>query len=62
MVIVWALAVVVAGGLTLWLRDSTYPGGPDVWEENQPGERHDLPPCPASDTAGAVACVYLESP
>ncbi len=61
LVIAWALAVAVAGGLTVWLQDSTEPGGPYVWEENKPGERLDLPPCPTPDTAVAQACAYIDS-
>ncbi|KUN71933.1 hypothetical protein AQJ54_04075 [Streptomyces griseorubiginosus] len=34
--LVWAVLVVVAGGLTLWLQDSTEPPGPYVWEETSP--------------------------
>ncbi|MFJ9150100.1 hypothetical protein ACIRP7_18855 [Streptomyces sp. NPDC102270] len=34
--LVWAALVVVAGGLTLWLRDSTEPTGPYVWQEASP--------------------------
>ncbi|AYC38651.1 hypothetical protein [Streptomyces griseorubiginosus] len=34
--LVWAVLVVVAGGLTLWLQDSTEPPGPYVWEQSSP--------------------------
>jgi hypothetical protein len=34
--VVWAALVVVAGGLTLWLRGSTEPTVPYVWEEASP--------------------------
>ncbi|MDQ0751234.1 hypothetical protein QF034_005465 [Streptomyces africanus] len=61
-VIVWVLAVAVAGGLTLWLRDSTEPQGPYVWENTKPDETPDLPPCPTPDRAGLpVACAYVEA-
>jgi hypothetical protein len=30
--LVWAVLVVAAGGLTLWLQDSDEPSGPYVWE------------------------------
>ncbi|MFJ4564257.1 hypothetical protein ACIP4U_11155 [Streptomyces caelestis] len=60
-VIVWALAVVVGGGLTLWMRDSTEPRGPYVWEQTKPDETPDLPPCPTSADGGAVACAYVEA-
>lgn len=35
-VVVWAVLVVVAGGLTLWLRDSVEPPGPYSWQEASP--------------------------
>ncbi|MER7404358.1 hypothetical protein ABT373_18130 [Streptomyces sp. NPDC000070] len=59
-VIAWALVVVVAGGLTLWMRESTEPRGPYVWEEAKPDETPDLPPCPTSEDGLAVACAYVE--
>ncbi|MEU5046934.1 hypothetical protein [Streptomyces griseorubiginosus] len=34
--VVWAVLVVVAGGLTLWLQDSVQPRGPYRWEESSP--------------------------
>lgn len=34
--VVWAALVVVAGGLTLWLRDSDEPSGPYVRERASP--------------------------
>lgn len=34
--VVWAVLVVVAGGLTLWLQDSAEPSGPYGWEESSP--------------------------
>lgn len=60
-VIVWALLVVVAGGLTLWAQDSTEPQGPYVWELTDPDEPADLPPCPTPEGDGAVACRYAEA-
>ncbi|WP_369172313.1 hypothetical protein AB5J49_31845 [Streptomyces sp. R28] len=33
---VWVIVVVVAGGATLWLRDSAEPPGPYGWEEASP--------------------------
>ncbi|MEU4465192.1 hypothetical protein AB0G20_16000 [Streptomyces sp. NPDC024017] len=59
-VIVWLLAVAVAGGLTLWMQDSTEPRGPYVWEETNPDEPPDLPPCPRPEEAGASACAYAD--
>lgn len=59
-VIVWVLVVAVAGGLTLWMQDSTEPRGPYVWEETNPDEPPDLPPCPTPEEAGAVACAYAD--
>jgi hypothetical protein len=60
-VIAWALVVVVAGGLTLWMRDSTQPRGPYVWENTNPGDKPDLPPCPTPEDGGAVLCAYTEA-
>jgi hypothetical protein len=60
-VIVWVLVVVVAGGLTLWMQDSTQPRGPYVWENANPDETPDLPPCPTSEDGGAVLCAYVEA-
>ncbi|WP_234021631.1 hypothetical protein [Streptomyces sp. 351MFTsu5.1] len=34
--LVWAVLVVVAGALTLWLQDSAEPPGPYVWERSSP--------------------------
>ncbi|WP_256123043.1 hypothetical protein [Streptomyces sp. LUP47B] len=34
--LVWAVLVVAAGGLTLWLQDSDEPSGPYVWERASP--------------------------
>ncbi|WDV54454.1 hypothetical protein PV963_30890 [Streptomyces coeruleorubidus] len=59
-VIVWALVVAVAGGLTLWMQDSTEPQGPYVWENTDPEETPDLPPCPTPEEGGAVLCAYAE--
>ncbi|CAL9297166.1 hypothetical protein SUDANB51_05486 [Streptomyces sp. enrichment culture] len=60
-VIVWAVVVVVAGGLTLWVQDSTEPQGPYVWERTDPDETPDLPPCPTPEGVGAVLCAYAET-
>ncbi|MFB7928532.1 hypothetical protein ACFC4C_05430 [Streptomyces sp. NPDC056039] len=57
-VIVWALAVVVGGGLTVWMQDSTEPQGPYVWEETNPDEPPSLPPCPTPEGVADVACAY----
>ncbi|GAA2288238.1 hypothetical protein GCM10010234_30640 [Streptomyces hawaiiensis] len=58
----WALLVAVAGGLTLWMRDSTEPRGPYVWQQTDPGGTPDLPPCPTTGESGAVACGYVDAP
>ncbi|MEU0411017.1 hypothetical protein ABZ307_24815 [Streptomyces griseorubiginosus] len=34
--VVWAVLLVVAGGLTLWLQDSAEPRGPYGWERASP--------------------------
>ncbi|MEU0245305.1 hypothetical protein ABZ192_13425 [Streptomyces sp. NPDC006235] len=60
-VIAWALVVVVAGGLTLWIQDSTQPRGPYVWENTNPDETPDPPPCPTPEHGGVVLCAYAES-
>ncbi|MFJ3513025.1 hypothetical protein [Streptomyces luteogriseus] len=53
----WASAVAVAGGLTLWMHDSTEPPGPYVRERTDPGTAQDLPPCPTPE-----ACAYAVTP
>ncbi|MFF7953409.1 hypothetical protein [Streptomyces griseorubiginosus] len=65
--VVWAVLVVVAGGLTLWLQDSTEPPGPYVWQNTSPTP--DLPedwastcPTPTTDPDGhrsVVACAFI---
>lgn len=60
-VIAWALAVAVAGGLTLWMQDSTQPQGPYVWEQTKPDETPDLPPCPTTEEGVVTLCAYAES-
>ncbi|MBR8643690.1 hypothetical protein KEF29_40885 [Streptomyces tuirus] len=60
-VIAWALVVAVAGGLTLWAQDSMEPQGPYVWEQTEPDETPDLPPCPTPEHGGAVLCAYAEA-
>ncbi|MGV9450454.1 hypothetical protein [Streptomyces sp. NPDC003635] len=39
----WAVAVAVAGGLTLWLQDTGEPQGPYQWQEaeHDPADAHD---------------------
>ncbi|NEE21059.1 hypothetical protein G3M58_83190 [Streptomyces sp. SID7499] len=56
-VVAWALAVAVTGGLTLWMQDSTEPRGPYVWEETGSGDAQHLPPCPTPQ-----ACAYGTTP
>ncbi|WP_037846555.1 hypothetical protein [Streptomyces sp. NRRL S-474] len=60
-VIVWALVVVVAGGLTLWVQDSMEPQGPYVGEQTKPDETPDLPPCPTPEEGLDVACAYVKA-
>ncbi|KOV97984.1 hypothetical protein ADK65_23970 [Streptomyces sp. NRRL B-1140] len=62
LVIGWALLVAVAGCLTLWMQDSAEPRGPYVWQEADPGEAPDLPPCPQTGEGERVACAYLGTP
>ncbi|MEU2750292.1 hypothetical protein ABZ613_29260 [Streptomyces collinus] len=57
-VIGWVLVVAVTGGLTLWMQDSAEPAGPYVWEQTNPDEPLDLPPCPSPEDTGAPACAY----
>ncbi|MGW0990214.1 hypothetical protein ACWD46_29170 [Streptomyces sp. NPDC002486] len=61
-VIGWALLVAAAGGLTLWMQDSTEPRGPYIWQQADPDEPPDLPPCPTTGDGGAVACAYVDTP
>jgi hypothetical protein len=60
--LVWAIAVAVGGGLTLWLQDSTEPPPPARWESAHPSEPAapllKATVCPHDDGATAVACVY----
>ncbi|MCX5061335.1 hypothetical protein OOK12_30720 [Streptomyces sp. NBC_00452] len=48
-VLVWATAVAVGGGLTLWLQDSMQPRPPAVREQESPAE-------PAAPLLKATAC------
>ncbi|MEV5429907.1 hypothetical protein [Streptomyces sp. NPDC052701] len=71
---VWAAAVVVGGGLTVWLQDSAEPGGPYTWQPAESGDPAPDPPdrgdrsdqgdratrCPADGTA--VLCAYATIP
>lgn len=67
--LVWAALVVVAGGLTLWLQDSTEPTGPYVWERASPTPSlpegwHSLCPGPTSGPGAhptVVACAFISS-
>ncbi|MFF8670752.1 hypothetical protein [Streptomyces sp. NPDC015242] len=61
-VILWALVVVAAGGLTLWAQTSAEPGGPYVWENADPDEAPDLPPCPTPEGDLMTACAYIGRP
>ncbi|MFC8424394.1 hypothetical protein ACFUN7_26535 [Streptomyces sp. NPDC057236] len=39
----WTAAVIVGGGLTLWLRDAAEPPPPIGWEDARPGPTPGLP-------------------
>ncbi|MFJ3302989.1 hypothetical protein ACIPSA_07705 [Streptomyces sp. NPDC086549] len=64
-VVVWAVAVGVGGGLTLWLQDSTEPRGPYSWQENHDspaplfGQDVDDSGCPPSATPRSDAPVLI---
>ncbi|MFI6489973.1 hypothetical protein [Streptomyces sp. NPDC050564] len=64
---VWTVAVVVGGGLTLWLQDSAEPQGPRVWEQNKDHRKvpapllryDDLPSsCPRVEDGEDGICAY----
>ncbi|MFD7279822.1 hypothetical protein ACFV80_22925 [Streptomyces sp. NPDC059862] len=55
-VTVWAVTVVVGGGLTLWLQDSAEPPEPYGWEESSPT------PTPLSEKDGNTTCPRLTPP
>lgn len=65
--LVWAVLVVVAGGLTLWLQDSAEPPGPYVWEQSSPTpglteEGASTCPTPSEDLDGnryIAACAFI---
>jgi hypothetical protein len=65
-VTVWALAVAVGGGLTLWLQDAAEPDGPYGWEVTQspeplPDGRELASLCPSdgvADDGTLVVCAY----
>jgi hypothetical protein len=64
---VWTVTVVVGGGLTLWLQDSTEPERPGGWEKNQespaPLLRYDLPSsCPSIKKGEAGLCFIRHRP
>jgi hypothetical protein len=59
--LVWVALVVVAGGLTLWLRDSEEPSGPYGWEWASPTPS--LPEgwrtaCSTPDEKGRSVCLF----
>ncbi|MGW2570560.1 hypothetical protein [Streptomyces sp. NPDC001537] len=61
-VVVWAIVVAVAGGLTLWLQDSAEPPPPVGWEQADPSEEPAAPllkatVCPHEDGATVASCV-----
>jgi len=73
---VWTVAVVVGGGLTLWLQDSAEPPPPTGWYEDQRDTGEDtgespapllsfeetVPPCPDEGNGPvAVACAYVRA-
>ncbi|MEU6349522.1 hypothetical protein ABZ896_09365 [Streptomyces sp. NPDC047072] len=66
-VVAWTVIVVIAGGLTLWLRDSTEPAGPAGWERSSPTPQlpegwESMCPSPSVDPDGGrhiVACAFI---
>ena len=52
-VVGWAVAVVVGGGLTLWLQDSGGPRGPYSWQLDKPGGETPTP-LPSQDGQDAA--------
>jgi hypothetical protein len=72
-VAVWVAAVVVGGGLTLWLQDSLEPPGPYRWENAEISPTPSLPegwetprcPSPAvgadEDGTVAVSCLVVRA-
>ncbi len=72
-VTVWATAVVVGGGLTLWLQESNEPRGPYVWQDanETPAPGQDgfdgFGPCPPPGSSpppaegqSVYACAYVD--
>ena len=57
-VIAWAVAVVVGGGLTLWLQDSAAPPAPARWENAPPSERPVHSDCPDDEGPTVVLCAW----
>ncbi|WP_432155886.1 MULTISPECIES: hypothetical protein [unclassified Streptomyces] len=63
-VALWAVTVVAAGGLTLWLRDSAAPPEPRGWyRDEEPAapllrQDGDVPPCPEAGEPTRVVCAY----
>ncbi|MDN0195688.1 hypothetical protein [Streptomyces sp. S.PNR 29] len=67
-VAVWAVAVIVGGGFTLWLQDSVKPPGPYRWEQAEATSTPSLPegwetqcptPSAGADEDGPVAIACL---
>ncbi|GHG96771.1 hypothetical protein [Streptomyces lanatus] len=63
-VAVWVMLVAVAGGATLWLRDSAEPPGPYRWEYASPRPSLPEPVCTDAtpDENGRGACVVARLP
>ena len=70
-VAVWALTVVVGGGLTLWLQDAARPSQPPAWHRDEKPaplleiDADDVSGCPTeaavSDDHTDVQCLYVEA-
>jgi hypothetical protein len=68
-VAVWLVAVVVGGGLTLWLRDSAEPAPAAGWEQSSPtpslpegGQSQCSSPVPDAKGRASVLCVLVSHP
>ena len=70
--VVWAVAVVGGGVLTLWLRASAEPPPPTGWYNYEqdgheapgppPSSGPSTPPCPGAGDGKAVLCIYATGP
>ncbi|MER8008826.1 MULTISPECIES: hypothetical protein [unclassified Streptomyces] len=58
LVIAWAVTVVVAGLLTLWLQDSAAPPPPTRWENAPPSDQPAPRDCPDGEGHTVVVCAW----